>query len=701
MRTGYSNYIPLSQLPAGPSKPLETAHSYLFPRRRIAIFALFTTSLLALFAFLRNTLTDLDDDFTDLDLELLPSDGSQSSHTSYLPFQPSPRPTDLTRPSLKPVIDLPTSCLDPEFARGELCYATTVPKLDFLWTWVNGSDPLEQQAKQHAIDLYEPDDPWRPSASVMEARLYRDHDELRHSMRSVLLNFRKYAGRFFLLTSDFSIPVTTPNLTLSSSWRLGQTPQWLDLGKRRRAGWLDGSVNLDLLHHANIFRDYDGTVFNSLAIESQLGHVDGIADYFIPKNDDLYFAKPIMPATFYTSVFGIVLHMEPWLTIPPSRPTPETPGEWRGMGESNYILSVRFGARHRPYVMHQAKVVSSAMLAELETIWPDTFARSASHRFRETAGPGAPSDINTLFLHGHFIVERSREAMLWSWTVARVGGVDDAWGEEEARRAWEELGGTWGEEALEVRAAWRTTLRRQRVETALARSGSKGGLGRTEYVFSSQDGYAYGSLGYGQDNFPSSTPDVPEESLPTCEIHFSQCFAGYTRASDVFKRIAFEAHECGDCVMSALVRASGTVGMSAFLPSEDRELRSAEFEDPPVERSANEASEIAHLPLVQRWEEGDFSLQGVMGAAHEQNVRMWTLQLIQRYRYVIGKTSSSFERLETPDQTRDVVTRLSSNHDVVLLCVNDDVTEGDDEVADMFRAFQDKQWGRAAAWEKD
>lgn len=179
----------------------------------------------------------------------------------------------------------------------------------------------------------------------------------------------------------------------------------------------------------------------------------------------------------------------------------------------------------------------------------------------------------------------------------------------------------------------------------------------------SQDGYAYGSLGYGQDNFPSSTPDVPEESLPTCEIHFSQCFAGYTRASDVFKRIAFEAHECGDCgefqssrpcvpnrllmdgsaaVMSALVRASGTVGMSAFLPSEDRELRSAEFEDPPVERSANEASEIAHLPLVQRWEEGDFSLQGVMGAAHEQNVRMWTLQLIQRYRYVIGTSHGCF-----------------------------------------------------------
>ncbi|OSX57791.1 hypothetical protein POSPLADRAFT_1067806 [Postia placenta MAD-698-R-SB12] len=698
MRTGYSDYIPLSQLPAGPSKPVETAHSYLFPRRRIAIFALFTTSLLALFAFLRNTLTDLDDDLTDLDLELLPSDGSQSSHTSYLPFQPSPRPTDLIRPSLKPVIDLPTACLDPYFARGELCYVTSVPKLDFLWTWVNGSDPLEEQAKQQAVDLYEPDDPWRPSASVMEARLYRDHDELRHSMRSVLLNFRKYAGRFFLLTSDFSIPVTTPNLTLSSSWRLGQTPQWLDLGKRKRSGWLDGSVNLDLLHHANIFRDYDGTVFNSLAIESQLGHVDGIADYFVYMNDDLYFAKPIMPATFYTSVFGIVLHMEPWLTIPPSRPTSETPGEWRGMGESNYILSVRFGARHRPYVMHQAKVVSSAMLAELETIWPDTFARSASHRFRETAGPGAPSDINTLFLHGHFIVERAREAMLWSWTVARIGGVDDAWGEEEARRAWEELGGTWGEETLEVRAAWRSTLRKQRVETALTRSGSKGGLGRTEYVFSSQDGYAYGSLGYGQDNFPSSTPDVPEESLPTCEIRFSHCFAGYTRASDVFRRIAFEAHECGDCVMSALVRASGTLGMSAFLPSEDRELRSAEFEDPPVERST---SEIPHLPLVQTWEEGDFSLQGVMGAAHEQNVRMWTLQLIQRYRYVIGKTASSFERLENPDQTRDTVSRLSSNHDVVLLCVNDDVTEGDDEVADMFRAFQDKQWGRAAAWEKD
>jgi len=116
-------------------------------------------------------------------------------------------------------------------------------------------------------------------------------------MRSVLANFRKYAGRFFLLTSDFPIPVTTPNLTLSASWRLGQIPQWLDLAKHTTSGWRDGAVELSMLHHAEIFQPYQGTIFNryvvlpnnvlgsvtlgasSLAIESQLGHVQGISDY--------------------------------------------------------------------------------------------------------------------------------------------------------------------------------------------------------------------------------------------------------------------------------------------------------------------------------------------------------------------------------------------------------------------------------------
>ncbi|CCM03068.1 uncharacterized protein FIBRA_05188 [Fibroporia radiculosa] len=689
-----ADYIPLALFPPSQKAPISSS---ICSRRRVFLAVLFSASVLTFFVLLRQSFQySDDDDFDDLDVDLFP-EATSSLHTSYLPFETSLLPAPGPAPTLKPVVDLPSSCLDAYYSQGDLCYSSQVPKLDFLWTWVNGSDPLELDAKLDAQDTYADDDPWRPTGAVSEVRLYRNHDELRHSLRSVLANFRKYIGHFRLLTSDFPVPATTPNLTLSASWRLGQIPQWLDLGKHTHSGWKDGAVSLDVVHHAQIFSSYEGTNFNSLAIETQLGHVPDISDYFVYMNDDLYMMRPMTPASFYTSAYGIVLHMEAWLKVPPSRPTHETMGEWRGMGESNYMLSERFGARERPYVMHQAKIVSSAMLAELETIWPGAFARSSSHRFRETSGPGAPSDINTLFLHAHFIVERAREALLWAWVVGRLGALDDSWGAWEGRTAWEELGGEWevwdDEREMDVRGAWRSTLERKRVERALARSGVKGGLGSTSYVFSSMDGYAYADLG---DRFQSSTPDVPEDELPTCRINYDQCFAGFERASDVFKHIAFKDVECGDCVISALVRESGDLGNAAFLPHPARKLPLVPGRGPSYEG----LDDIPHLPLVERWQDGDFSLGAVMGTASERNLRAWILQLLQRYRYVMGYTPASFERLEDPQQTADVMERLSENHEVVLLCVNDDVTEGDAQVAATFRTFQDAHWSKRATWER-
>lgn len=191
--------------------------------------------------------------------------------------------------------------------------------------------------------------------------------------------------------------------------------------------------------------------------------------------------------------------------VAPTRPNAKTQGEWRSMGESNYILSAllffapfslltafsvgeRFGQRHRPYVVHEAKSVSRPLLAEAAAIWPTAFARSATHAFRETAGPGTPSDVNTMFLHAHMLVERAREALLWTWVVAHVGTLDDGWGDAEARQAWAELGGAWdvpegGKREVEVRAGRRTTLERERVMTMLAQAGVPEGLGKTAYVF--------------------------------------------------------------------------------------------------------------------------------------------------------------------------------------------------------------------------
>lgn len=77
------------------------------------------------------------------------------------------------------------------------------------------------------------------------------------------------------------------------------------------------------------------------------------------------------------------------------------------------------------------------------------------------------------------------------------------------------------------------------------------------FIFiASQDGYPYSYIdetehSQWQDFRPSTTsPD----DLPECTISFDECFvhdnAPLTRASDVFKHVAFRRPACGDCSTS-------------------------------------------------------------------------------------------------------------------------------------------------------
>ena len=118
------------------------------------------------------------------------------------------------------------------------------------------------------------------------------------------------------------------------------------------------------------------------------------------------------------------------------------------------------------------------------------------------------------------------------------------------------------------------------------------------------------------------------------------------------------------------------------------------------------------------------------------NVREWTMRLLQRYRYVVGAsdipsrlmfrrfpvsptsyhmltcplsrlisflggTSSMFERMMTLQQVRGMLAAVDRSRDLALLCINDDVTRDDAEIAAIFRRWQEKRWGHPAAWEAD
>ena len=119
----------------------------------------------------------------------------------------------------------------------------------------------------------------------------REHDELRHSFRSVVQHFRPHVRKLHLVTGDLPVPdilharvaAQTAGLNDESSPcpdarkqmvpRIGQVPSWLNTNK------YDGDIRVDITHHSQYFAQYNDTIFNSLAIESQLPNLPDLHEH--------------------------------------------------------------------------------------------------------------------------------------------------------------------------------------------------------------------------------------------------------------------------------------------------------------------------------------------------------------------------------------------------------------------------------------
>jgi hypothetical protein len=110
------------------------------------------------------------------------------------------------------------------------------------------------------------------------------------------------------------------------------------------------------------------------------------------------------------------------------------------------------------------------MLKEISQTWTAEVARVAHHPFRDMRHmkeqERGAADMYVVFLEHHWIVERWREALLWSWVVARgenrahSQGENDpnAWTGLVAQQAWKELGGRLDTVEMQVQRAPRMSL---------------------------------------------------------------------------------------------------------------------------------------------------------------------------------------------------------------------------------------------------
>ncbi|KAJ7879583.1 hypothetical protein B0H14DRAFT_2709332 [Mycena olivaceomarginata] len=600
---------------------------------------------------------------------------------TYDPFVRPPAADALADATIRPIkahLQIPDACLDTWISSGRWrgsCIRVPVEEspIDLVYIWVNGSDVYHSESRHDLLVSLQ--------HSTSNAR-FRQHDELRYSLRSAFKNTKSWKHSVWhIVTADVPDPDA-----FDDAQRLGLVPQWLDL-ETAWAGGKNGEPPVYLYHDSELFRltslpGHSPTIdqvdkwrsnvlptFNSMAVESQLPHLDPeiVSENIIYLNDDQFFLLPLPPSAFHSPLYGPVFRLVPGFMIQGDA-SGDAPGggEWRSMGWSAHILNQRFGTRGRAYIQHNARSFSLPLMHEAALAFGDYFALTPMSQFRGSHNVRDEFEVNTIFTATHFVIERHREALLWSWVVAKWGGVADGILDEELKGAmWLELGAEDEQDELRKTKSVRTSQQDVALNMRAAglqqpQSANPDKRANTTYLFVSLDGYT------------PNYADRPEESV----LSRNECIGEHKETAwAVFRRLAAEKTHCGDAVIAALTNATPR-GLSIFLPPHSS---SAPVPVPAV------------LPLIMPSTPPPLP----------ENPRGFAVRLIHRYAHVIADTPSEFFGVQSGNQAKWYLSWVQA--ETSLLCVNDDlyddalnVTQGD---AMLRRWFQSK-WPDTLAYEK-
>ncbi|MHA7304359.1 stealth conserved region 3 domain-containing protein [Arthrobacter sp. TMN-49] len=218
-------------------------------------------------------------------------------------------------------------------------------EIDMVFSWVDGS-AASYQASRRALEatalLGEGDD--------HESR-FRHVDELKYALRSVHM-FAPWVRRIFVATDS------------------------------RAPEWLAAHPKVTLVRSHEHFAD--PTVLpthNSMAVESQLHHIDGLSEHFLYSNDDMFFARPLSPDLFFTAG-GITRFMLSPNRIGLGENDEQRSGFENSARVNRRLLWDRFGTFTTHHLEHSAAPLRRSVLAELEKEFAKEFAATAASTFR-------------------------------------------------------------------------------------------------------------------------------------------------------------------------------------------------------------------------------------------------------------------------------------------------------------------------------
>ncbi|MCW2494169.1 stealth family protein [Jatrophihabitans sp.] len=236
--------------------------------------------------------------------------------------------------------------------------------IDIVYTWVDGSDPVwlaRKAACGAAVDAE------TLNRSATHDSRFSSRDELRYSLRSVA-QYAGWARRIYIVTDQ-------------------QVPGWLNVDHPQ----------VEVVDHRQIFRDPAGLpVFNSHAIESQLHHIDGLAERYVYLNDDVFFGRLVEPETFFHGN-GIARFFLSNARLDVDPPSSQDLPVMSAAKRNRELIEARFGATVVNKFKHTPHPQLRSVLEQLELEHPEAFAAVARSRFRH------PDDLSiTSALHHYY-----------------------------------------------------------------------------------------------------------------------------------------------------------------------------------------------------------------------------------------------------------------------------------------------------------
>jgi len=270
--------------------------------------------------------------------------------------------------------------------------------VDVVYTWVDGLDPDWRRRKAEAAGRTYHDE------SASDAR-FINRDELRYSLRSLHSN-APWVRNIYILTDD-------------------QTPSWLDTSR----------PNVHVVSHKDVFSDPSVLpVFNSHAIESQLHHIDGLAEHFVYFNDDMFVGRPLAPQAFFlANGLSKMFFSQTRVPLRPVAPA-DTPVD-AALKNNRVLIEREFGRTVTQTFQHVPYPLRRSVLTELEERFADEHRATMASRFRSLGDISIPS---SLYHYYAFATGRALpSSMRYGYIQLAVPDLADRLARLLARRDWD------------------------------------------------------------------------------------------------------------------------------------------------------------------------------------------------------------------------------------------------------------------------